>query len=289
MRAITLGVHVVDVLVRPVERIPDGQGGQLVEEIRITPAGPAGGTAITLGKLGAAVQSAGAIGTDALGDVLLDLLGHFGVDTRCSCAGAACRRRPASCRSGPTDRARHSTSSAPTPPTPRPTRPGRRSPQRPTCTSALRSSWAAPRPPRFFLRPGARGRHLGRHPRPRRSGRGGAGLDRTGVRAPRLPAAQRGAGARPHRRGRAARWLPGAAGSRRRVRGRHLRRRRRDRGRPRRGPRPFPPSRSMSSTPRAAATPSPPASCAAARSDAPARGRAPGLRRRRPGGDGTRV
>jgi sugar/nucleoside kinase (ribokinase family) len=81
MRAITLGVHVVDVLVRPVEAIPEGQGGQLVEEIRITPAGAAGGTAITLAKLGAEVSSAGAIGSDALGRVLVDLLARFGVDT----------------------------------------------------------------------------------------------------------------------------------------------------------------------------------------------------------------
>lgn len=81
MRAIALGVHVVDVLVRPVEQIPQGQGGQLVEQIRITPAGSAGGTAITLGKLGAQVQSAGAIGDDELGEVLLELLRRFGVDT----------------------------------------------------------------------------------------------------------------------------------------------------------------------------------------------------------------
>lgn len=81
MRVITLGVHVVDVLVRPVQEIPEGQGGVLVEEIRITPAGSAGGTAITLAKLGARVQSAGAIGQDELGDVLLELLGRFGVDT----------------------------------------------------------------------------------------------------------------------------------------------------------------------------------------------------------------
>jgi sugar/nucleoside kinase (ribokinase family) len=80
MNVITLGVHVVDVLVRPVEQIPEGQGGALVEQIRITPAGPAGGTAVTLAKLGAEVRSAGAIGTDALGDVLADLLGRFGVD-----------------------------------------------------------------------------------------------------------------------------------------------------------------------------------------------------------------
>src|SRR5947209_7333759 len=80
MKVIALGVHVVDVLVRPVEEIPAGQGGQLVEEIRITPAGPAGGTAVTLAKLGANVRSAGAIGTDELGDVMIELLGRFGVD-----------------------------------------------------------------------------------------------------------------------------------------------------------------------------------------------------------------
>ncbi len=81
MRVITLGVHVVDVLVRPVEEIPAGQGGALVDEIRITPAGSAGGTAITLAKLGAQTQSAGAIGTDALGDVMIDLLSRYGVAT----------------------------------------------------------------------------------------------------------------------------------------------------------------------------------------------------------------
>jgi hypothetical protein len=29
---VSLGVHVLDVLVRPVEAIPEGQGGQLVEQ-----------------------------------------------------------------------------------------------------------------------------------------------------------------------------------------------------------------------------------------------------------------
>ncbi|HTU31549.1 MAG TPA: sugar kinase [Solirubrobacteraceae bacterium] len=81
MRVITLGVHVVDTLARPIETIPEGQGGQLVEEIRLTPAGTAGGTAVTLAKLGAEVRSAGAIGTDALGEVLVSMLGSAGVDT----------------------------------------------------------------------------------------------------------------------------------------------------------------------------------------------------------------
>ena len=81
MIAIAMGVHVVDVLARPVEAIPEGQGGALVEEIRITPAGSAGGTAVTLAKLGARVRSAGAIGTDALGDVMIELLQRYDVDT----------------------------------------------------------------------------------------------------------------------------------------------------------------------------------------------------------------
>ena len=81
MKAIAMGVHVLDVLVRPVEEIPRGQGGELVEEIRITAAGSAGGTAVTLAKLGAEVSSAGAIGADAVGEMLIGQLQRFGIDT----------------------------------------------------------------------------------------------------------------------------------------------------------------------------------------------------------------
>ena len=81
MRIIAAGVHVLDVLVRPVEAIPEGQGAQLVEEIKVTAAGSAGGTALTLAKLGAEVRSAGAIGSDAAGDMLLGLLEAAGIDT----------------------------------------------------------------------------------------------------------------------------------------------------------------------------------------------------------------
>jgi sugar/nucleoside kinase (ribokinase family) len=81
MKAIAMGVHVLDVLVRPVEAIPEGQGGQLVEEIRMTAAGSAGGTALVLAKLGAEVRSAGALGRDPVGDMLVTLLERDGVDT----------------------------------------------------------------------------------------------------------------------------------------------------------------------------------------------------------------
>ena len=83
--ASAMGVHVLDVLVRPVEAIPEGQGGALVEEIQVTAAGSAGGTALILGKLGAEVRSAGAIGTDAAGDMLLALLGDDDIDTAHAC------------------------------------------------------------------------------------------------------------------------------------------------------------------------------------------------------------
>jgi sugar/nucleoside kinase (ribokinase family) len=81
LTVIALGVHVLDVLVRPVEAIPEGQGGVLVEQIRATAAGTAGGTALTLAKLGAVTRSAGAIGDDPLGDLLVELLQRGGIDT----------------------------------------------------------------------------------------------------------------------------------------------------------------------------------------------------------------
>ena len=81
MKAIAMGVHVLDVLARPIETIPEGQGGELVDQIRITPAGSAGGTAVVLAKLGAEVRSAGAVGTDAVGDMLVKLLEEHGIDT----------------------------------------------------------------------------------------------------------------------------------------------------------------------------------------------------------------
>jgi sugar/nucleoside kinase (ribokinase family) len=81
MMVVTLGAHVLDVHVQPVEAIPEGQGAALVEQIRFGPAGTAAGTAVTLAKLGATVRTAGAIGADPIGDLLLAMLARYGVDT----------------------------------------------------------------------------------------------------------------------------------------------------------------------------------------------------------------
>jgi sugar/nucleoside kinase (ribokinase family) len=76
-----VGVHVLDTHVLRVESIPEGSEGALVDTIRVSPAGTAGGTGVVLSRLGAEVHSVGAVGQDPLGEVLLALLGREGADT----------------------------------------------------------------------------------------------------------------------------------------------------------------------------------------------------------------
>lgn len=80
MKVVCLGAHILDVLGRPVTDIPAGQGRRVLEEIRLTAAGTAGGTAVDLAKLGAQVTSIGAVGDDAAGRMLRLLLADHGVD-----------------------------------------------------------------------------------------------------------------------------------------------------------------------------------------------------------------
>ncbi|MFC7493332.1 MULTISPECIES: carbohydrate kinase family protein [unclassified Nocardioides] len=80
MRVAAVGVHVLDTHVIGIESIPGGSDGQLVETIRMSAAGTAGGTALVLSRLGAEVASYGAVGTDPIADTLLTLLEREGVD-----------------------------------------------------------------------------------------------------------------------------------------------------------------------------------------------------------------
>ncbi|NRQ33858.1 carbohydrate kinase family protein [Nonomuraea sp. NN258] len=80
MTVATVGVHIVDILARPVEHIPEGQDTVLVDQIRLTAAGAAAGTAVDLVKLGNDVVTMGAVGDDELGDFLLAVLAKRGVD-----------------------------------------------------------------------------------------------------------------------------------------------------------------------------------------------------------------
>lgn len=80
MKLAAVGVHVLDTHVVGIEAIPEGSAGALVGDIRISPAGTAGGVAVVASRLGAEVVSIGAVGTDAAGDTLLALLRREGVD-----------------------------------------------------------------------------------------------------------------------------------------------------------------------------------------------------------------
>ncbi|MFG1706338.1 carbohydrate kinase family protein [Nonomuraea sp. M3C6] len=83
MTVVTVGVHIVDILARPIEHIPEGQDTVLVDQIRLTAAGAAAGTAVDLVKLGNSVVTMGAIGDDELGDFLVAVLAKRGVDVSC--------------------------------------------------------------------------------------------------------------------------------------------------------------------------------------------------------------
>lgn len=78
---VTLGIQIVDILGRPVSHVPPGQHLALLDEIRITVAGTAAGTAIDLAKLGAHVIAMGAIGKDEPGDFLISTYRKYGVET----------------------------------------------------------------------------------------------------------------------------------------------------------------------------------------------------------------
>jgi sugar/nucleoside kinase (ribokinase family) len=76
-----LGAHILDVLGRPVEAIPPGQGSARLQEIRATAAGTAAGAGVDLAKLGASVHAIGALGDDLLGDIVVAAMARHGVDT----------------------------------------------------------------------------------------------------------------------------------------------------------------------------------------------------------------
>lgn len=81
-RVACVGAYILDVLGRPVDELPRDQRARLIDEIRITAAGSAGGTAVDLARLGAAVIAVGARGEDRVGAMLELTLAEERVDTR---------------------------------------------------------------------------------------------------------------------------------------------------------------------------------------------------------------
>jgi len=81
-QVITAGLHIVDILGRPVTEIPKGQGLALLDEISMTIAGTSAATAMNLARLGISVSTYGVLGDDHLGRWLATQLALEGVDTR---------------------------------------------------------------------------------------------------------------------------------------------------------------------------------------------------------------
>ena len=77
---ITIGIHIVDILGRPVPAVPEGQGVALLDEIRMTVAGTAAGTAVDLARLGMRVATFAVVGDDELGRWLTHKMAEEGID-----------------------------------------------------------------------------------------------------------------------------------------------------------------------------------------------------------------
>jgi len=75
-----VGLYILDVLGRPVTRIPDRGNVDFIEEIRLTVAGTAGGTVVDTAKLGLRSLAVGAVGDDEKADWVLMTLEKHGID-----------------------------------------------------------------------------------------------------------------------------------------------------------------------------------------------------------------
>ncbi len=76
-----IGLYILDVLGRAVDKIPDGGNVDFIEEIRLTVAGTAGGTAVDVAKLGLSTLAVGAVGDDEKADWVIATMQRFGIDT----------------------------------------------------------------------------------------------------------------------------------------------------------------------------------------------------------------
>ena len=76
-----IGLYILDILGRPVIKIPDRGNVDFIEDIRLTVAGTAGGTVVDTAKLGLKSLAVGAVGDDEKAYWILLTLGKHGIDT----------------------------------------------------------------------------------------------------------------------------------------------------------------------------------------------------------------
>jgi sugar/nucleoside kinase (ribokinase family) len=76
-----VGLTILDILGKGIEKIPESGKTRIIEKIRITAAGTAAGPAVIAAKLGLKTALVGAIGNDDMGNILEQMLKNNGVST----------------------------------------------------------------------------------------------------------------------------------------------------------------------------------------------------------------
>lgn len=76
-----MGNFCVDLLVKPVRRLPPPGGLEIIDEYELQTGGCSNNCAIALARLGLSVATVGRVGQDRTGDIVLDLLARNGVRT----------------------------------------------------------------------------------------------------------------------------------------------------------------------------------------------------------------
>ena len=76
-----IGLTTLDVVARPIDALPRGEGTRLIEGIALAPAGTAAGAAMVAARLGVKTALAGSVGGDFMGRVVRLGLEEQGIDT----------------------------------------------------------------------------------------------------------------------------------------------------------------------------------------------------------------
>ena len=76
-----VGLMTLDISGRHVQDIPDGGGIAFIDEIRLNPAGTAGGSVMNCAKLGTKTTAVYCVGDDEKGDFIQDVFGRMSIDT----------------------------------------------------------------------------------------------------------------------------------------------------------------------------------------------------------------
>ncbi|KQT52006.1 kinase [Aureimonas sp. Leaf454] len=76
-----IGLYILDILGRPVTKIPDRGQVEFIDEIKLTVAGTAGGVVVNTAKLGLKSLAVGAVGQDEKADFVIGAMTRLGIDT----------------------------------------------------------------------------------------------------------------------------------------------------------------------------------------------------------------